>query len=345
MKDLGYGRDPLNPAGLRRGGFSGARNLLVEDVPIRVPSQYNMPKAAESPFVFEGRRIFDILTLECWNVEVPKVSLPEGRISYTLPTITGFVDVMVFGGCENFDLKLPCEFCVVGPAKGKKPLEPSRLVEELQTIREAGLPVRSVSLNTGQTPKSGEEMRLVSACAEKVKEWDSAVTVSAEVWPYSIPPDIARMRGKIDIFQVNIELASDAARKKLCPGKPGKEAYFSAFEKLVSEGFKVTTVLQTNFYPNAEPLDGVIETVARIIRMGVVPEFLVSRAVKGANVLDGYFDRQTSMWENIDRFELFLGRMKKIVVGLVGELGKMKAEFGAGCVSCGMCNINKELKD
>ncbi|MCX8194842.1 MAG: hypothetical protein N3G22_01925 [Candidatus Micrarchaeota archaeon] len=51
-----------------------------------------------------------------------------------------------------------------------------------------------------------------------------------------------------------------------------------------------------------------------------------------------------SLWENIDRLELFLERMKRIYAEIGGKMSKVKRKLGVGCVGCGMCNFNKELE-
>ncbi len=343
MRDRTDGVDPLNPSGLKRAGFSGARNMRVNGTNIRVPSQYNMPKAETSPFIFDGKRIMDGISGESWKVELPSVDLKNAGIECALPTLSGAVGIMVFPGCANFDLGKSCQFCIAGGTDGKVPIKPVEAVAALQKIRDYGLPVASVSLNTGQMPL-GNEMDYVLSCAEAIKRWDADVKISTEVWPYSVPSDLRPLKGKIDCFQVNIELASDAARKILCPAKPDAEAYFSVFERLATAGFEVTSVLQTNFYIEEEPLDVVAKAIRRMLSLGAVPEFLISREVKGANVADKFFGRKTTLQENINQYAGWLERIAALVSEFGQEILERSGKLCASCVKCGMCSLNASIK-
>ena len=343
MRDRTDGVDPLNPSGLRRAGFSGARNMRVNGINIRVPSQYNMPKATDSPFVFDGKRIMDRISGDSWKVELPGVDLKGAGIDCALPTLSGAVGIMVFPGCANFDIGKSCEFCIAGGTAGKTPITPLEAVAALQKIRDFGLPVTSVSLNTGQMPR-GDEMSYILSCAEAIKKWDADVKISTEVWPYSVPSDLQPLKGKIDCFQVNIELTSDAARKVLCPAKPDAEAYFGVFERLAKAGFEVTSVLQTNFYIEKEPLEDVARAIRRMLSIGVIPEFLVSRAVTGANVADRFFGRKTTLRENISRYAEWLGRLTALTSEFGQEIAERSGKLCASCVKCGMCSLNAGMK-
>ncbi len=342
MQDKTDGRDPLNPVGLKRAGFSGARNLTVEGVYVRVPSQFNMPKAGVSPFVFDGQMIADRLSGERWQVEVPTIDVSNLGISNILPTLRGAIGAMVFAGCANFDNNAPCEFCTVGGTNGKVPVDPKVIVEELKAIKRIGLSVFSVSLNTGQMP-SGKELLAIEACASEIKKWDAGVSVSAEVWPYSLQGDLGSLKGKIDTFQVNMEMANDDARKLLCPAKPDSETYFRTFERLKKEGFDVSSVLQTNYYLEREFLSEVRSVIQRMLDMGVIPELLISRAVRGSRVRDGFSDRETTLEQNIERFKLFLGRMWLIAGEFGGKIKDLTGKSKGGCAKCGMCNVNGDL--
>lgn len=119
MQDRTDGRDPLNPYALKRAGFSGARNLMVDGAPVRVPSQYNMKKAKDSPFVFEGKCIRDTVAGGEWSALAPTIDLSGSGIRELLPTMSGTVGVMVFPGCANFDKKAQCQFCIAGGSGGK----------------------------------------------------------------------------------------------------------------------------------------------------------------------------------------------------------------------------------
>jgi len=344
MKDLTDGRDPLNPSGLMRAGFSGARNLYVESEPIRVPSQYNAEKCEQSPLEFDGTKIANSLTGGIWRTALPEVSLSDAKIKYLLPTLTETAGVMVFPGCVNFDRGAQCKFCTAGTTDGKLAAKPKEVVAEIKFVRERGLPIYSVSLNTGQMP-DGCELNALASCANEIKRYDSSIAISAEVWPDSIPSDLRKFSGVIDLFQVNLELASDFARRELCPAKPDQKTYFRTFEKLLKEGFDVSSVLQMNYYFNLEPLDGVARAMKQMLDMGVVPELLVSRSVKGSKVNDGFFGAATTLEENFARFEEFLARVGSLTDEFGGRLQKASGKISAGCVKCGMCNLNKSPKN
>ena len=344
MKDLTDGRDPLNPSGLARAGFSGARNLYVEDEPVRVPSQYNAEKCEQSPLEFDGAKIANSLTGRVWSVKLPEIDLMDAKIQYLLPTLTKTAGVMVFPGCVNFDIKTQCKFCTAGTTDGKLAAKPEEVVAEIKFVQERGLKVYSVSLNTGQM-RDGGELAALASCAKEIKRYDSSIEISAEVWPGSIPSDLCEFSGVIDSFQVNLELASDFARKKLCPAKPDRETYFRTFETILKGGFGVSSVLQMNYYFNLEPLEGVACAMGRMLDLGVVPELLVSRSVRGSKVDDGFFGRKTTLEENMGRFEEFLFRAERLIDEFGGRLQKASEKIRAGCVKCGMCNLNRNLKN
>ncbi len=344
MKDRTDGRDPMNPSGLVRAGFSGARNLYVEGEPVRVPSQYNAEKCGQSPLEFDGAKIANSLTGKIWQAELPKADLPDAKIRYLLPTLTETAGVMVFPGCANFDRGAQCRFCTAGTTDGKLAAKPEEVVAEIKFVRERGLRIYSVSLNTGQM-QNGGELAALASCAKEIKRYDCSIAISAEVWPDSIPGDLWKFNGVIDSFQVNLELASDFARKALCPAKPDRETYFRTFEKLLEGGFGVSSVLQMNYYFNLEPLEGVACTISRMLDIGVVPELLVSRGVKGSKVNDGFFGRETALEENFGRFEEFLLRAESLIGEFGGRLQKASGKIRAGCVKCGMCNLNRSPKN
>jgi hypothetical protein len=341
MKDETDGSDPLNPSGLKRAGFGSARSLNVDGEYIRVPSQYNMPKAQNSPFSFNGKAIQDTITNESWRVTETKLNLSGLDLKAVIPgKVSG---AMVFRGCENFDIGKPCEFCRVGATIGKAPISPNILVSELKAIRERGVEVYSVSLNTGQMPNGGEFDAILS-CAQAIRAWDARVAVSAELWPASIPMNLELAAKSISAFQVNMELANDEARASLCPAKPKSEEYFKAFERLRGWGFGVSSVLQTNFYLEKEPIGDVLRAIGRMLSIGVVPELLVSRAVGSAIIKDGFFNRETNFSENIGRFLEYLGRARKISAEFGTQILSESASFSSGCVRCGLCNINSVLR-
>ena len=341
MRDLTDGRDSLNPNGIKRGGFTGARSLLVEGVPIRVPSQKNMLKADRSPFEFDGNLVKDLLLGESWAAMVPEKDLGGAGLKKTSATPTGAVEAMTFAGCKNIDNGKACQFCLVCKAGGKAAVPPNSVVDEIKAIRAAGVPVTMDVLNTGQMENRGE-MDALANCAYEIKRYDPGIKVAAEVWPGSLPKDPSSLKGVIDLFQVNMELSSDYARKILCPAKPKSEAYFSAFWSLRKNGFQVTSALQTNYYLEIEPLAGVLSAVWRMQAMGVVPELLVSRGVIGSSVKDGYWDRKTTFAQNLGRFAQWLDRME-IIAGSAGKyISEATQALSGGCAKCGMCNINAE---
>ncbi len=346
MQDKTDGVDPLNPSGLARAGFSGARSMSVDGVPLRAPSQYNMQKVDMSPFVFDGREIVDMIDGERWPVKLSVFNLNKTGLNAINPTMEelGYVDVTTFGGCANFDNGVGCTFCRMGATIGKQPLDPGVLMEQLFALRNVNVyPLRSVCINTGQMP-NGDEILYVAASSFITSGMGGGVTVSAEIWPGSVPAFLADLRGVINTFQVNIELASDYARNLLAPAKPNSGAYFAAFERLRKEGFGVSSVLQMNYFLEAEPLKGVLETIGRMLDMGVVPELLPSRAVKGSRVKDGFFGVETTLEQNLARYGQFLDRFWVVGQRFGGQIQSAGEDLAAGCAKCGGCNLNKDLR-
>ena len=126
---------------------------------------------------------------------------------------------------------------------------------------------------------------------------------------------------KTDTFMINIEMVNDKARMQLAPGKPKKEKYLQIFNQLANLGYGVSTVIQTNFYPELEPIKEVAEFISKTYEIGlgkVVPELLVSRAVPKSKLNDIYWktlskdfvDREEVWPIMLKRFELFNERLK-----------------------------------
>jgi hypothetical protein len=303
-----------------------------------------MLKAAQSPFVYSKDKIRDTILDESISVSLPLSDLSNLDINNLIvASNSGVVSAMVFSGCKNFDDNLACQFCTVGKAKTKIAIDPQVIIAELKSLRNFNFSVTSVSLNTGQMLNGGEFDAILN-CANAIKDYDSSIKIAAEIWPYSVPKDLSVAKEKIDVFMINLELANDYARKKLCPAKPDKQTYFEVFNRLNKSGFKITSVIQTNYYLQYEPIHEVISTIKQLLYLGVVPELLISRAVKNSKITDGFFDAQTTLEQNIARYFIWLSRMEKIIDSVGLDLSSISKKITAGCIKCGLCNLNKDLK-
>ncbi len=344
--------DPLNPNSLKRAGFSAARNVLLEDkVPVKVPTQFSMIGARYSPLIYDGKTLKNELTGQQIIASDSPMKVPMS-VKNLLPTASGAVGVMAFAGCAFFDRGKQCEFCSVGSALGKSPLDQKQMLAELKTLGQIGYKINTITINTGQPPKPGDDLRLVGAMAKAIKRNYPGIPIAAEVGPFSFKgSDLKRFMTKlrlnyVDTFMINIELIDDKARKKLCPAKPSRDTYLNLMKKLSQCGFQVSTVIQLNFYPELE--GDVPRFIKELASIGnVIPEMLISRAVPASKLGDAYWKQlekdlpinyaQALM---VERFSVFVKRLQNInkAMQLAGF-----AQARAGCVKCGMCNINSSF--
>ncbi len=345
MRDENPNFDRLNPANKKRAGFSAAKSLMIDDIAVKIPSQYNMLKAAQSPFVYSGDKIYDTILGDSISVSLPSLDLSDSNINNLIvASNNGVVSAMVFNGCKNFDDNIACQFCTAGKAKSKVVIDPQLIVAELKTLNRFNFSVNTISLNTGQM-LTGGEFEAILNCANAIKNYDSNIKIAAEIWPYSVPKDLSVAKEKIDVFMINLELANDYALKKLCPAKPDKQEYFEVFNRLNKSGFEVTSVIQTNYYLQDEPIGEVISTIKQMLYLGVTPELLISRAVRNSNITDGFFDVKTTLEQNLVRYFLWLNRIEQLIDSSVAKSISIKSkEVNAGCVKCGMCNLNPDIK-
>lgn len=356
-QDLTETIDPLNPNELKRAGFSAARNIIINgDTLLKLPTQFSMIGANKSPLSYDGKKLYDsirnkYITASDYNLAIP------AEITNLLPTASGTVGVMAFSGCNLFDIGKPCEFCTVGATVGKTKLNSNTIVKELKQLIATGYNPKNVTINTGQLQKYGADLELVGQMAQVLNSNFPKLPIAAEIGPFSflnkeITMKILQRYGLdiIDTFMINVELIRDSARKQLSPGKPLLEDYLYVIKGLSNLGYKVSSVVQLNFYPEMQDEKDYLMFFQKLAEVGkgkVVPELLISRAVPGSRLKDSYWrllkkNNISSLNLMVERFIDFGERLNKIT-DAYNRYAFDVSEFKAGCVSCGMCNLNKEI--
>ncbi len=357
-RDLTARRDPLNPNCLRRAGFSAARNIVVGGtLPLKLPTQESMLGAQYSPLEFDGARLANRVTGESIQAADYPLEIPAS-VASLLPTASRTVSVMAFPGCALFDAGRPCEFCIAGPALGKRPLSPAQAVRELELLFSIGYRAEGLTINTGQPLGAGEDLFVVGAIAQAVRRRFPQLSIAAEIGPFSLLSQGNRLDAllkrtgldAVDTFMVNVELVSDAARKRLCPAKPALARYREVMRGLAALGYSVTTVVQLNFYLESEEIGEVCAFLRELAAEGkgrIVPELLVSRAVPGSTLADTYWNTLGTGIQEGEAFALMAARFSLLVERLARIGTEMEglsfAPVKAGCVRCGMCNLNSVL--
>jgi len=357
VRDLTGITDPLNPNDLRRAGFSAARNVTIAgDLPAKLPTQFSMIGAEKSPLSYNGIEIYDSIRDKRIKASDYNLQVPKG-VTSLLPTTSGTVGVMAFSGCALFDKGEPCEFCTVGGTTGKVELDPEKVVNELRLLIEVGYNPKNITINTGQPPGKGNDLALVGRITQALRDAYPDLPVAAEVGPFSFLDKGVSMEtlkeyglDTIDTFMINVELIRDSARKRLSPGKPTLDEYISVIGGLTDLGYNVSTVVQLNFYPEMQDITDYEDYFKRLAEVGrgkAIPELLISRAVPGSRLSDSYWKAMTGTKTDvlgvmIERFVDFGKRIQGITQAY-NKFGFDSSKFNAGCVSCGMCNLNKEV--
>lgn len=360
-KDLTETVDPLNPNNLKRAGFSAARNIMIAGkVPMKLPTQHSMKGVDKSPLSYDGTKLYDSILKKSIEASDFYSTIPI-EVNVLLPTASGSVGLMVFPGCALSDNGNQCEFCILKGAKGTTPVNPEQVVKELSILYSIDYKPTNLTINTGQPMKKGDDLVNVGNVARKVKEVYPELPLAAEVGPFSFinQSDISHTLkdcglDNIDTFMINVEMIKDSARKQLCPGKPSLDEYLSIIKKLTDLNYNVSTVLQLNFYPEMQETKDYYTFFKKLSEIGkgkAVPELLISRAVPGSRLEDPYWkDNDNSysshflMYMMMFRFRKFESQLESIAM-IYDEFGFDTSKFKAGCVKCGMCNVNDDVNN
>lgn len=162
---------------------------------------------------------------------------------------------------------------------------------------------------------------------ERVREFSNAA-ISCEIAP---PRDLSRLeklkRAGCDSLIVNLEIADDALRARICPAKHGitYEHYYETYRRGV-EVFgagKVSCVLIVGLQPD----DDVIRECEKLVDIGVVPTLIPFKAMDNC----AFRDRENCRPESLKKCAMALARLfAKRGLSPCAQLG---------CTKCGGCSL------
>jgi radical SAM protein (TIGR04043 family) len=234
--------------------------------------------------------------------------------------------------CGYYHDKNQCKFCSLATyAENNNLIDvlPERLIVEM--IKEAldFNPNYEIALSGGTCSTEDKSARyFANICRELTSNREKSFDISIELAPPDKDSYIEELyNAGATALIMNIEIANEDFRKKICPGKSGisLDRYFSAFKKgvaLFGRG-KISSVLIAGI----QPVKNIIDICKRIIPMGVVPTIIPFKPLDNSLMND---EPTTNPEEVLD------------IAWQVNELLKNEGLFvqnQGGCTKCGGCSL------
>lgn len=319
-------------------GFMHAAHFLIDDVVINtcVSERY----CQSSPYVIrlhknelilekitDGSSYYisniDVLQLPLWceaNVDGYNVG------DYLRPHSLGCIACWPYLICDYYKNSEQCKFCSMGDYRIHACINPE-IVGKMIELALKYNPQYEVALSGGTCNEPDRSLTYFSEVCNRAKaagaEYISVETAPPEEMEFI---DNLYQNGASAII-MNLEIADDELRKKICPGKARipQQRYFDAFERAVKVFGRgnVSSVLIAGL----QPADDILSMAQKMIELGVIPTIIPFKP------LDGCLLRNAKIAEPKE----LLGIAKEIDKYL--NINKLCASEQHGCTKCNGCSI------
>ncbi len=241
---------------------------------------------------------------------------------------TGCVTIWPSSNCCYDKGSEKCRFCSIVKIR-ETPLDPDELADGIKKLfeRSAGN-MLNFSGGTYLNPDNMADYWIT--LVKKIRAF-SDCKIAIELAP---PSDLSKLdnlkQAGANVVIMNLEVADDALRAKICPGKSKitREHYYRAFRRAVELfGYgQVSSVLIAGI----QPKEDIIAECERLAAIGVFPTIMPIRPLDNANV---DFATRCSPDD-----------LKEIANRLAEYLVKYKLDYKLqeGCTKCGGCSIEND---
>ncbi len=312
-------------------GFIHAVNLHIRDANINISVAEEF--SAESPYLLEYRDGAYRITGNGWDEPItffPK--LPHtGTVLDDMARLHSMTCINIWPSttCCYDKPELKCQFCSL-KAEDHAPMDTEKLSDALKVL----LPLvpREYILNfSGGTYRDPDWMvRYWIDLARKIRAF-SSVSITVEFAP---PSDLSLLQemkdAGINVVIMNLEIANDQRRKRICPGKShiSYEHYYEAFRegvRIFGWG-QVSSVLIGGIQPKEE----IMEECSKMAAIGVFPTVMPFRPM-----------------DNCELYGFERCRPEELVE-MAEHLGKLLHKYALdftqqpGCTECGGCSLEND---
>jgi biotin synthase-related radical SAM superfamily protein len=335
-----------NPYNQRRTGNVGIQMLLGENMlPINIPVfQYF---TENSPYeIIESDGKYFVKKIEECNllIQLNYISAPEWYMNsistdrhagdYLLQEGTSTLITSITGSCQYADKGTACAFCAISNNNlsiENDNVRKSYILRSIDNAFENGTErFASINLTGGNFFSDDRGMSNYFPFVEYIRN-KSNIPICLEVSPPKSLDIIDECIKKgVSAFMMNLEIWDEKLRKLFMPAKSliKRDEYLLVLEhavKLLGKG-NVSSVLIVGL----EHETSVLEAIAELIKIGVIPSIMPFRPNNGAV---------------LERFQL---PSPEIVMKLTKEVAKMLKENGfsmnnlPGCIGCGACTAEQD---
>lgn len=228
--------------------------------------------------------------------------------------------------CSFGDLK--CRFCSL-PEDGIC-LQPEVVVKMVENALIKN-PLYEVHLSGGVYGSFSDNVRYYGDIAKFIHKKYPNAKISLETIPASCEEDYEYYKKcGVSSILMNIEVANEQIRKKICPGKAiiTKEEYFQSYREAVKVFGKWNVGSVVMYGIEGSTIDDIIEIVHQLCEVGVYPVIMPFQPLK-------FSQMQNSKASDPDEY--------LIISKKVGQILKNATAYDSicsfGCINCGACSI------
>lgn len=265
----------------------------------------------------------DVLHLPMWcetNIDGYNVG------DYLRPHSSGCIACWPYLICDYYKNNEQCKFCSMGDYRIHARIAPE-IVGKMINLALKYNPKYEIALSGGTCNEPDRSLAYFSEVCSRAKE-AGAEYISVE----TAPPEEMEFINKIyrsgaSAIIMNLEIADDELRKKICPGKATipQQRYFDAFEyavKIFGKG-NVSSVLIAGLQPAAD----ILSMAKRMIGMGVIPTIIPFKPLDGCSLRNAKIANPKELLDIAKEIDSYL------------NLNRLCASEQHGCTKCNGCSI------
>ena len=315
-------------------GFMHAAHFVINDLIINTCISESF--CEKSPFLIKERNgILELFNNNQFISKIDVLLLPEWCNEYVegyrigdflRPHSKHCIACWPYLKCNYYAIDKQCDFCSMGDYRIKTIL-PENIVGEM--IKKAVLNNSNyeVALSGGTCHEPDHSIAYFSKICETARQ-KGAKYISVETAPPNelIYIDKLQQSGATAII-MNLEIANEELRKKLCPGKSSisQLQYFHAYERAVNMfgAGNVSCVLIAGI----QKAEDIINKSAELINIGVVPTIIPFKPLDGCNMREHPIT-------NPDELILISTEVDKLL-----NKYNLAASNQKGCTKCNGCSL------